>query len=81
MRHEMAIHPLGLDHIVLRVADIERTIEFYRDVIGCTLERRLDDIGLIQLRAGAALIDLVPLDSELGFISRIVLPGDIDPAG
>src|SRR5690606_33551838 len=29
-------------------------------------ERRQDDIGLVQLRAGSALIDLVPVDSRLG---------------
>jgi catechol 2,3-dioxygenase-like lactoylglutathione lyase family enzyme len=60
------IEPLGIDHVVLRVADIDRAVAFYREVIGCTEERRVEEIGLIQLRAGAALIDLVPLDSELG---------------
>lgn len=57
---------LGIDHIVLRVADLDRMLAFYCDVLGCTVERREDEIGLIQLRAGAALIDLVPVDSELG---------------
>lgn len=55
-----------LDHLVLRVADVDRLIDFYRDVLGCTLERTLPDLGLYQLRAGAALIDLVDLDSPLG---------------
>ena len=55
-----------IDHIVLRVVDAERQIAFYRDVLGCTLELRNDEIGLIQLRAGASLIDLVPVDSPLG---------------
>jgi len=55
-----------LDHLVLRVADLDRMIAFYRDVLGCTLERTLPDLGLYQLRAGAALIDLVDLDSPLG---------------
>ena len=54
-----------LDHLVLRVADLERMITFYRDVLGCT-ERSLADLGLHQLRAGASLIDLVDLDSPLG---------------
>lgn len=35
-------------------------------MVGCTVERRRDDIGLIQLRAGDALIDLVPVDGALG---------------
>ncbi len=56
----------GIDHIVLRVADLDRMLAFYRDALGCHVERRNDDIGLIQLRAGSAMIDLVPIDSELG---------------
>ncbi|MEE2980380.1 MAG: VOC family protein [Pseudomonadota bacterium] len=55
-----------IDHVVLRVADIDRAMGFYCRVLGCREERRVEDIGLYQLRAGAAIIDLVPLDSELG---------------
>src|SRR5712692_5703133 len=50
----------GLDHVVLRVADIERAIAFYEQLLGLNVERRLAEIGLVQLRAGAAMIDLVP---------------------
>lgn len=57
---------VGLDHIVLRVTDLERMLAFYCDGLGCRVERRQDEIGLVQLRAGAALIDLVPVDGELG---------------
>jgi glyoxylase I family protein len=39
---------------------------FYCGVLGCTEERRQDAIGLVQLRAGASLIDLVPVDGKLG---------------
>ncbi len=53
----------GLDHVVLRVADIDRAIRFYCEVLGCAEERRVESIGLVQLRAGAALIDLVPAES------------------
>jgi catechol 2,3-dioxygenase-like lactoylglutathione lyase family enzyme len=56
----------GIDHIVLRVADLERALSFYCDVLGCAIERRIDEIGLVQLRAGRQLIDLVPVDSPLG---------------
>ena len=55
-----------LDHLVLRVADLEPMLRFYVDALGCTLERRRDDLGLVQLRAGRALIDLVPVDGPLG---------------
>ncbi len=49
----------GLDHVVLRVADLDRAIRFYCDVLGCREERRAESIDLVQLRAGAALIDLI----------------------
>ncbi len=62
----MTIKVLGIDHVVLRVADSDRSIHFYCAVLGCALERRVDDIGLVQLRAGRSLIDLVDVDSELG---------------
>jgi glyoxylase I family protein len=55
-----------IDHLVLRVVDLERMLRFYCDALGCTIERRQDDIGLIQLRAGRSLLDLVPIDGPLG---------------
>ena len=55
-----------IDHQVLRVVDLDRMLAFYTGVLGCTLERRQDAIGLVQLRAGRSLVDLVPVDGELG---------------
>jgi glyoxylase I family protein len=55
-----------IDHLVLRVADAERMLGFYGGVLGCRVERRDDRIGLIQLRAGRSMIDLVPVDGALG---------------
>ena len=55
-----------IDHLVLRVTDLERMLSFYCDVLGCSIERRQDDLGLVQLRAGSSLIDLVPVDGKLG---------------
>ena len=55
-----AVRVKGLDHVVLRVADMDRAIAFYEQVLGLHVERRLESIGLVQLRAGAAMIDLVP---------------------
>jgi len=56
----------GLDHIVLRVRDMAAALRFYQGVLGCAEERRLPDLGLVQLRAGRTLIDLVDLEGELG---------------
>ena len=55
-----ALRVKGLDHVVLRVADMDRAIAFYEQVLGLHVERRLESIGLVQLRAGSAMIDLVP---------------------
>lgn len=55
-----------IDHIVLRVVDLNKMIRFYTEVLGCSIERRQDEIGLVQLRAGSSLVDLVPVDQKLG---------------
>jgi glyoxylase I family protein len=55
-----------IDHLVLRVRDVDAMTRFYGEVLGCPVHRIDERIGLVQLRAGRALIDLVPLDSELG---------------
>ncbi len=55
-----------LDHVVLRVSHLEPMLHFYRDVLGCELERVKEDLGLYQLRAGRALIDLVTVTGPLG---------------
>ena len=60
------INLAGIDHVVLRVADLERTMRFYVEVLGATLEKAQENIGLYQLRAGSSLIDLVPVDGPLG---------------
>lgn len=56
----------GIDHVVIRTLDLKAMVDFYCKVLGCTVERRQEEIGLIQLRAGSALIDLVPVDGKLG---------------
>ncbi len=60
------IHIREIDHIVLRVADLDKMLRFYCEALGCAIERRQDAIGLVQLRAGASLIDLVPVSGKLG---------------
>jgi glyoxylase I family protein len=50
-----------LDHVVLRCRDQARALEFYTGVLGLSIERRLEQIGLIQLRAGQSMLDLVPV--------------------
>jgi glyoxylase I family protein len=55
-----------LDHLVLRVTNLREMMDFYTNVLGCPVEKVQEDLGLYQLRAGSALIDLVPIDGPLG---------------
>ncbi len=56
----------GIDHVVFRVVDAGRMVAFYTAVLGGTLEKVQADIGLWQIRLGSALIDLVPVDGQIG---------------
>jgi glyoxylase I family protein len=57
---ETPIKVAEIDHVVLRCRDQARMLEFYSRILGLKEERRVDQIGLIQLRAGVSMIDLVP---------------------
>lgn len=54
-----------IDHVVIRAANAAALMRFYCDVIGCTPEREQRDIGLVQLRAGRSLIDIVAAGGKL----------------
>ena len=62
----MTLKVTGVDHLVLRTRDLAALERFYVDVLGLAVERRQDLIGLVQLRAGAQLIDLVAAKGMLG---------------
>lgn len=63
------INITAIDHLVLRTAHADALTHFYCSVLGCTVERDMSEaLGLIQLRAGTALIDIVAVDSELGLV-------------
>jgi catechol 2,3-dioxygenase-like lactoylglutathione lyase family enzyme len=62
-------HPINIrviDHVVIRVDDLEAMIGFYCDVLGCRLEKGPGEMRLAQLRAGNSLIDLVEVAGPLG---------------
>jgi catechol 2,3-dioxygenase-like lactoylglutathione lyase family enzyme len=65
----------AIDHVVFRVTDLEKVASFYIDVLGARWEKKQESIGLYQLRVGTALIDLVPVDGEIGRMGGAA-PGD-----
>lgn len=63
----MRIEVKAIDHLVLRTTKMDEMLTFYCQVLGCSVERETSpETGLVQLRAGNSLIDLVSVDSELG---------------
>jgi len=66
----MLFTPLGLEHIVLRVRDQERSQRFYVELLGCTVDHVNAKLSLIQLRFGEHMIDLLPGDGAGDDASR-----------
>jgi catechol 2,3-dioxygenase-like lactoylglutathione lyase family enzyme len=56
----------GIDHIVLRVEDIDVMRRFYCDILGATHVAYRPEFGMSHLRVGAAMIDLVEVAGPLG---------------
>ena len=76
-----------LDHVVLRCRDKARMLDFYTRILGLVEERRVERIGLIQLRAGASMIDLAPVSeprvesgANVDHFCLGIETGDIDQA-
>ncbi len=60
----MTFHVERIDHVVLRVRDLAAMVKFYEQALGFKEERRIERLGLVQMRAGASMLDLV--DAERG---------------
>jgi catechol 2,3-dioxygenase-like lactoylglutathione lyase family enzyme len=52
--------------VVLRVRALEPALAFYTEVLDGRVERRSDALGLVQVRLGRSLVDLIPVDGPLG---------------
>lgn len=65
----------GLDHVVLLVGDMDVARRFYCEVVGCRVDRDLPQYGMLQLRAGESLIDLVDIGGEEGSWARPSVEG------
>lgn len=56
----------AIDHIVLRVADVYAMRRFYCEALGAQSVAWRPEFGLLHLRVGDAMIDLVTVDGPLG---------------
>lgn len=58
---------IALDHIVLSVADVDRSLAFYRDLLQLPVEREADFRAgtrpFLSVRIGTSLIDLLPTET------------------
>jgi len=59
-----------IDHVVLVVDGMERALRWYGDVLGAGSEGDLMQFGMMQLRVGASMIDLVDVGLAEGAWAR-----------
>jgi catechol 2,3-dioxygenase-like lactoylglutathione lyase family enzyme len=55
-----------IDHLVLRVRDIDAMRRFYCDVLGATHVAWRPEYGMSHLKVGRSMIDLITVDGKLG---------------
>jgi catechol 2,3-dioxygenase-like lactoylglutathione lyase family enzyme len=65
----------AIDHVVLIVDGLEDAVKWYAEVVGAAEEKSLRQSGMVQLRAGASMIDLVDAGSKAGEWARPAVEG------
>lgn len=60
---------VDMDHVALRVRDIDRALEFYHDLLGMEIRDRErfenDEVPYVAVVAGGRHLHLVPTDEEI----------------
>jgi len=62
----MTFHVERIDHVVLRVRNLDGMVRFYEQALGFRVERTIDRLKLVQMRAGASMLDLIEHDRPPG---------------
>jgi catechol 2,3-dioxygenase-like lactoylglutathione lyase family enzyme len=65
--------PIQLDHMILPVAELEPSIEFFTSILGCTYEGVRDPFSVIRVTPGLVLL-LSPWGTEGGVHLAFALP-------
>ena len=60
----MTFHVERIDHVVLKVRNLSAMVRFYEQALGFTVLRKVEELKLVQMRAGASMLDLI--DKERG---------------
>ena len=55
-----------IDHVVLRVRDMEKMVRFYCEVLGAEFVAFRPDFNMTHVRAGSSMIDMVAMDPGSG---------------
>lgn len=55
----MTFHVERIDHVVIRVRDLAAMVRFYEQALGFHVERTIERLNLVQMRAGASMLDLI----------------------
>lgn len=58
MANTNPIHPVGVDHVVFLVRDMDRALAFYEGVLNCRPGFHYPALGMVQVWFGSALIVL-----------------------
>ena len=67
----MTIKVERIDHVVLRVRDLAGMVRFYEQALGFREERRIERLNLVQMRAGASLLDLVRSETQSSVVANM----------
>jgi len=62
----MSFHVERIDHVVLRVRNLDGMVRFYENALGFRVERTIARLKLVQMRAGASMLDLIEHDRPPG---------------
>ena len=65
--------PIQLDHMILPVADLDRSIEFFTKILGCTYEGEREPFSVIRVTPDLTL-QLAPWGTDGGVHLAFALP-------
>lgn len=71
------LHIVGIDHLLLKVGDMETALAFYEGVLGCAIRSRLPHFGMAELSAGAQGLDLVEVKDGGAWAGALIPQGNL----